>query len=195
MGLTNNATVQAQTENHLQKEDEWILLDDVSSEKSEKNDIQSSEEKLDKLMDDIDLLWDICVENKEKLGKTEGKIYESIASEVSSLPSDFLPDTPQIDFQIPDSTAHSFASPLRINIQLKVTNIHSQSRTDKLARINSHPSVNWQLANWRTDNWRYQLAGDNSQLVSYHKSRAELHCMQVISLIVGWLHYKQGEFP
>ena len=100
MGLTNNATVQTQTENNLQEEDEWILLDDVSSEKSEKNDIQSSEEKLDKLLHDIDLLWDICVENKEKLGKIEGKIYESIASEVSSLPSDFLLDTPQIDFQI-----------------------------------------------------------------------------------------------
>ena len=47
------------------------------------------------------------MENKEKFGKTEGKIHESIASEVSSLPSDFLPDTPQIDFQIPDSTAHT----------------------------------------------------------------------------------------
>ena len=75
MGLTNNATVQTQTENNLQEEKEWILLDDVSSEKSEKNDIQSSEEKLDKLFHDIDLLWDICVENKEKLGKIEGKIY------------------------------------------------------------------------------------------------------------------------
>ena len=78
MSLTNNATVQTQTENNLQEEDEWILLD-VSSEKSEKNDIQSSEEKLDKLLHDIDLLWDICVENKEKLGKIEGKVYESIA--------------------------------------------------------------------------------------------------------------------
>ena len=51
--------------------------------------------------------WDICVENKEKLGKIEGKIYERIACEVSSLPSDFLPDTHQIDFQIPYSTAHT----------------------------------------------------------------------------------------
>ena len=75
MGLTNNATVQTQTENNLQEEDEWILLDDVSSEKSEKNDLQSSEEKLDKLLHDIDLLWDIRVKNKEKLGKIEDKIH------------------------------------------------------------------------------------------------------------------------
>ena len=39
MGLTNNATVQTQTENNLQEENEWILLDDVSSEISEKKDI------------------------------------------------------------------------------------------------------------------------------------------------------------
>ena len=103
MGLTSNAAVQIQTENNLREEDEWILLDDVSSEKSEKDDIQSSGEKLDKLLYDIDLLWDICVENKEKLGK----IHESIVSEVSSLPSDFLPDTHQIDFQIPDFMAHT----------------------------------------------------------------------------------------
>ena len=57
----------------------------MSSEKSEKNDIQSSEEKLDELLHDIDLLSEKCLENKEKLGKIEGKIYESIASEVSSL--------------------------------------------------------------------------------------------------------------
>ena len=61
MGLTNNATVQTQTENNLQEEDEWILLDDVSSEKSEKNDIQPSEEKLDKLLHDIDLFFGIYV--------------------------------------------------------------------------------------------------------------------------------------
>ena len=56
MRLTNNTTVQTQTENNLQEEDEWILLDDLSSEKSEKNGIQSSEEKLDKLLHDVDLL-------------------------------------------------------------------------------------------------------------------------------------------
>ena len=92
LGLTNNATVQTQTENYLQEEDEWILLDDVSSEKSEKNDIQSSEEKPDKLLHDIDLLWDICVENKEKLGKTEGKIYESIASEAIRISARHTPN-------------------------------------------------------------------------------------------------------
>ena len=45
------------------------------------------------------------------MGKIEGKIHESIVSEVSSLPSDFLPDTPQIDFQFPDSAARKAHSP------------------------------------------------------------------------------------
>ena len=99
MGLTNNAAVQTQTENNLQEEDEWILLDDVSSEKSEKNDIQSSEEKQGKLLHDIDLLWDICVENKEKLGKIEGKIHESIVSEVSSLNQIFCQTHPKLTFK------------------------------------------------------------------------------------------------
>ena len=165
MGLTNNVTVQTQTENNLQEEDEWILLDDASSEKSEKNDIQSSDEKLDKLLHDIDLLWDICVENKEKLGKIEGKIYESIACEVSSLPSDFLPDTPQIDFQILDSTAHTPDNEVLIVVRdLEKEVSYLKERNEKLVSEN---------ASMREEIYFYISA--NILLIN-ERNNAENHC-------------------
>ena len=89
-------------------------------------------------MHDIDLLWDICVENKEKLGKIEGKSYESVACEVSSLPSDFLPDTPQIDFQIPDSTAHTPDNKVLIIVRdLEKEVSYLKERNEKLLRENA----------------------------------------------------------
>ena len=167
MGLTNNVTVQTQTENNLQEEDEWILLDDVSSEKSKKNDIQSSEEKLDKLLYDIDLLWHICVENKEKLGKIEGKIYESIASEVSSLPSDFLPDTPQIDFQIPDSTAHTPDNKVLVIVRdLEKEVSYLKERNEKL--LSENTSMGEEID--------FYISANTCRLLINERDNAENHC-------------------